>query len=225
MNYFSSQPEPSSALTGAEAKAAGWEGAEIIPFPQAHGNRLERDKFEAQLLVRLAHGDKDAAREMWTAFSQGLLTLIYRILGDREESEDVLQEAMLRIWEKSGQFDPTRGRAFVWAAMLTRGLALDCLRRRQRRQRISDKVQLEAAAESQKVAVPQEESQSLEWMQLALGKLTVSDRKVITDIVLYGKTSVEVAEAAGESDVTVRSRLRRALQRLRDVMKLEKFND
>ncbi len=206
--------------------------AGIIPFPlppeAAIRQRTEQDARQAQLLHRMAGRQglgldaQQAAQELWTELSPGLLTVAFRILGNREEAEDVLQESMVRIWHRAATFQSTKGRPFLWAAMLTRGLALDALRSRERR-RTREQRAYEDACGLRTAETECQDAAARDWMETALAKLNAKDESVVREIVLAGRTSVELAQEAGESDVTVRSRLRRALQRLREIISNERI--
>src|SRR5262249_54552247 len=82
------------------------------------------------LLRRLGSGDHVALGEVYDRCA-GLVTgLALRILRNRTEAEDVVQEVFLQVWRQAGRFDPGRGSPEAWICTITRTRALDRLRRR-----------------------------------------------------------------------------------------------
>ena len=81
------------------------------------------------MLTRVAEGDRAAFRALYTQAGPRLFAICLRMMKARDQAEDVLQEAFIRIWERSWQFDPGRGEALAWLATVTRHCALDRLRR------------------------------------------------------------------------------------------------
>ncbi len=66
--------------------------------------------------------------------------MIYAILHDQKESEDVLQEAFVQMWKRTATYDPARSSLFTWAVMISRHKAIDRLRFRQRQTRLAEAV-------------------------------------------------------------------------------------
>jgi RNA polymerase sigma factor (sigma-70 family) len=84
-------------------------------------------------LHRVAAHDRDALAELYRRTAAKLFALCLRILGDRAEAEDVLQEVYVTVWNKAASFDAARGVSpITWLAAVTRNRALDRLRRRGR---------------------------------------------------------------------------------------------
>jgi len=84
----------------------------------------------SDLLARAADGDRQAFREFYDNISAKLFGIILRILIERGEAEDVLQEVFLTIWRKAAEFDPTRASPVTWTATIARNRAIDRLRAR-----------------------------------------------------------------------------------------------
>ena len=84
----------------------------------------------APLIQSIAAQDRAAFRELYSASSAKLMGVLLRILGQRAEAEDALQEVYTRVWLKAGRFDATKGRGMTWLIALSRNLAIDRLRQR-----------------------------------------------------------------------------------------------
>ncbi len=84
----------------------------------------------AQLLVRVAAGDRAAFRALYAAAAPKLFGVALRMLGDRGEAEDVLQDTFTRAWTNAARFDPAKGRGMTWLIAIARNRAIDRLRTR-----------------------------------------------------------------------------------------------
>lgn len=85
------------------------------------------DEFEG-LLARVAGGDRSAFERLYRDASPLLLGICLRVLPDRMEAEDVLQDVFVTIWHKSAQFDARRAKAVTWMGAIARHRAIDRLR-------------------------------------------------------------------------------------------------
>lgn len=84
----------------------------------------------ARLIQQCAAQDRAAFRAIYAATSAKLLGVTLRILGNRTDAEDALQEVYTRVWLKSGQFNPEKGAGMTWLIAMARNLAIDRLRAR-----------------------------------------------------------------------------------------------
>ena len=84
----------------------------------------------ADLLIRCAAQDRTAFRALYAATSAKLMGVLLRMLQDRHEAEEALQEVYTRIWLRAQRFDPARGRGMTWVIAVARHLAIDRLRAR-----------------------------------------------------------------------------------------------
>ncbi|WP_310497456.1 sigma-70 family RNA polymerase sigma factor [Sandarakinorhabdus sp.] len=84
----------------------------------------------AALLARSADGDAAAFRQFYDLTSAKLFGVIARILPERGEAEDVLQEVYVTVWRKAAEFDPARASPITWTATIARNRAIDRLRAR-----------------------------------------------------------------------------------------------
>jgi RNA polymerase sigma-70 factor (ECF subfamily) len=82
----------------------------------------------ADLIVKCAAADRAAFRELYHATSGKLFGTVLRIVGERGQAEDALQEVYTRVWLRAGKYDPAKGRGMTWLIAVTRNLAIDRLR-------------------------------------------------------------------------------------------------
>ena len=112
------------------------------------------------LIARMAKGETAALDELHAAWSPVLLGIATRMLGDRREAEEVVQDTFVRLWHRSAEFDPHKSPPFVWAFAVLRGYCIDRLRYRHRARRDSSRVV------SIHVAAPPERSENPRVMAL-----------------------------------------------------------
>ena len=84
----------------------------------------------AALLTRIAAQERAAFADIYSAASSKLMGVLLRILGNRAEAEDALQEVFTRVWLRAARFDGTKGRGMTWLIAIARNHAIDRLRSR-----------------------------------------------------------------------------------------------
>src|SRR5260370_20576016 len=92
---------------------------------------MDADATRSQLaaaLVRVAGGDRAALRVVYQDTSAKLFGVCLRILNDRSEAEDVLQEVYVTVWRKAATFDPGRASPITWMVAIARNRAIHRLR-------------------------------------------------------------------------------------------------
>src|SRR5215212_430752 len=95
------------------------------------GHGMDADAMRSQLaaaLVRVAGGDRAALRLVYQDTSAKLFGVCLRILNDRSEAEDVLQDVYVTVWRKAGSFDPGRHSPITWLVAVARNRSIDRLR-------------------------------------------------------------------------------------------------
>src|ERR1041385_6819129 len=86
----------------------------------------------ADALVAVARGDRAAFAELYRLTAPLLLGVALKLLRRRDLAEDVLQEALLTVWQRAERFVPERGAPLGWLSMVVRNRAIDRLRREMR---------------------------------------------------------------------------------------------
>lgn len=169
------------------------------------------------LLTRVAAEDHAALATLYDATSAKLMGVCLRILKDRGESEDVLQEVYLTVWRRAGSFDPARGVSpITWLATIARNRAIDRLRVRNP----LAGAQGEAFALAAPDPAPSAEARISERQEAArladcLGELEPRTAEAIRTAFYEGVAYEPLAHRLGEPVGTVKSWIRRGLQRLK----------
>lgn len=101
------------------------------PLQQRTSSRRENEAVDrlVRLLTWIAKGDHAAFHSLYDSTSAKLFATISRIVANRAEAEDVLQDAYIRVWEKAGSYDASRGGPMSWLITIARHGALDRKRR------------------------------------------------------------------------------------------------
>ena len=84
----------------------------------------------AEMIAKCAAADRSAFRALYRDTSAKLMGVLLRMLRERAEAEDALQEVYTRVWLRAGRYDPTKGRGMTWLIAIARNLAIDKLRAR-----------------------------------------------------------------------------------------------
>ncbi|MFM5885632.1 MAG: sigma-70 family RNA polymerase sigma factor [Novosphingobium sp.] len=178
---------------------------------------LERAAL-ARALTRVAMQDREALQEVYRRTSRKLFGICLRIFGERADAEDAMQDVFLTIWHRAGSFDPARGNPITWLATLTRNRAIDQLRRSGRRPTapldLADDV-ADSAPDAEAALIAQAVDGRIEHCIQALAK---SDAAMIRTAFFDGATYADLAERAAMPLGTVKSRIRRALLKLRECL-------
>ena len=184
--------------------------------------QLAQDAADRALMLQVASGAEVAFASFYRRFSPGVFSMLYEILHDQKEAEDVLQESFLQMWRKASTYDPARSSVFTWAVMISRNRAIDRVRARQRRARTVEAAALErSAAPDEDVLQAHEllqQSERRDEVLAALSGLPEAQRDAIDLAFFRGLTQAEIATQLDTPLGTVKARIRRGLLALRDVL-------
>lgn len=170
----------------------------------------------APLLVAVAGGDRAAFERLYRDTSSKLFGVCARLLPDRAEAEDVLQEVYATVWRKANQFDRQRASAITWLAMIARNKAIDRLRSAPSQvRRASVEVAEELPDTSPTPMATAESYAEGARLHACLGELEEKRRSLIRTAFFEGATYEELAERIGSPLGTVKSWIRRGLLQLR----------
>ncbi len=177
---------------------------------------------EAGWIQGVAKGDPISFRKLYERFRGVVFSTVYKVLNDREDSEDTAQEVFAQIWKKAHLFRADRGRALTWMAALARNRAIDQLRVKQRRGRLGERFrELEAAAEQLSAHDASDIVAGADRARLvtaAMVQLTPQQREAIDLVYFHGLTHSQVAARLELPLGTVKARVRRGLARLRETL-------
>lgn len=163
------------------------------------------------LLERIAAGDAEAFGIFYDRHSATVFGHLCRLIPQREGAEDVLQEAFCYVWRKAANFDLTRGSVRAWLFLLARSRAWDYLRK----QRPSDSLDAAVNLPAPTVRDPLELKDLSLQLAGALADIPEEQRQALGLAFFDGLTQEQVAAAQGVPLGTAKTRIRRAMNRLR----------
>lgn len=186
--------------------------------------RQGSSKIDPELLARAATGDQQAFAELYDRSSSLLFTLALRILGDRDEAAEVLQEVYLEVWRKVVRYNPARGSPTAWLVTMTRSRALDRLRSRAARgYGMTDSIQNTPLTDlPDGNPGPLQASADLELRALvekALDELPEAQREALELAYYQGLSHTEIAARLNEPLGTVKTRIQLGMSKLRTALR------
>jgi RNA polymerase sigma-70 factor (ECF subfamily) len=170
------------------------------------------------LLKAIAARDEAALAQLYDRYDRILFGLLMRILNNREEAEDVLQETFLQVWRKAADFDEDRGRPFTWLVTLARSRGIDRLRTLASRERVAEAGAREVSDQISDAATDAFKSEQRGLVSDALAKLPDEQKRPIMLAYFDGLTQSEIATRLGAPLGTVKTRMRTGMIRLRELL-------
>jgi RNA polymerase sigma-70 factor (ECF subfamily) len=165
---------------------------------------------------RIADGDRAALQTAYRLTSAKLFGVCLRILHERTEAEDVLQEVYLTVWQKAAGFDPGRASPMTWLITIARNKAIDRLRaggQARRMEPIDAAAKIVDAAPLADDALAQGEANAR--LKACLGGLAATEQNALRGAFFDGNTYEELAARMDVPLGTMKSWIRRALLKLK----------
>ena len=166
-------------------------------------------------LLRVANQDRAALQEVYSRTSRKLFGICLRIFPERADAEDALQEVYLAVWRHAGSFNPERGSPISWLATLARNRSIEVLRRSGRRPTAPLELADDIADDTPDAEAALIASDEDGRIGQCIETLASSDAVMIRAAFFDGSTYADLATRAQIPLGTVKSRIRRALLRLR----------
>jgi RNA polymerase sigma-70 factor (ECF subfamily) len=172
-------------------------------------------------LGRMARGDHQALAELYDRHARPIFSLALRILQERAEAEDVVQEVFAQAWTQAARYDTARGAVAAWLLNMTRSRAIDRLR--SKRARPEDAAETGIALDEMPGGGVAQDAQLLSAEQVcrlrnALQALPALQRIALELAYYEGLTHAEIADRLEQPLGTVKTRIRQAMIKLRESM-------
>jgi RNA polymerase sigma factor (sigma-70 family) len=181
--------------------------------------RMDAEVSRSQLaaaLMRVATGDRAALRMVYQDTSAKLFGVCLRILNDRSEAEDLLQDVYVTVWRKAASFDPGRASPITWLVAIARNRAIDRLRSSAVRRRMEPIEAADTVSDPELPAIERiERAQQHQRLVHCLEELDSRHSAAIRAAFLDGATYEELAKRMSVPLGTVKSWIRRGLLKLR----------
>ena len=175
------------------------------------------------LFQRMAEGDESALAALYDKWGHRVHTVAFWILRDTDEAEDVVEETFWQAWRTAANYDGRRGAGSTWLMMIARSRALDRLRRQRRRAGwLAAPSTMNALLDGPEVAgthLPGAQAERTEFyteLAAALAALPLEQREVVEMAFFGGLSHAEIAAQSAQPLGTVKTRIRLAMQKLRE---------
>ncbi len=173
---------------------------------------------DAALVQAMAAGDRDALAALYDRYASVMMALGQRLLRNERETEDLLHDVFLEVWRQAADYEPTRGSVRSWLVMRMRSRALDRLKSVAHTRVVS--IETVTIPEEPAPAGPDPSFTSdQQRVKSALSQLPADQQLVIELAYFEGFSLSEIATQQGAPLGTIKSRLARALARLREVLR------
>jgi len=169
------------------------------------------------LLPLIASGDSGAVTEFLDRYGGLVWSLVRGSIKNREQTEDVVQEVFISVWKAAGRYDPALGSESLFVTTIARRRLIDRFRQSVRGPEVTpieDVVVAEADANLEEVDARDEVGLALD----ALKQLKPQQQRVLQMWAVNGMTHSEIATSTGIPLGTVKSQIRRGLQRVRELL-------
>lgn len=180
---------------------------------------LDDDERRRRALVfalgRVAAGDRRALEDVYRRTSAKLFAICLRILPERVEAEEALQDAYVSVWRNAASYDPERANPLTWLAAIARNRAIDRQRARGGRTMLSIEAAGQLSDPGADPAAWLEVREDEARVAACLGELRPDEADLIRRAFFEGLSYPTLAERSSQPLGTVKSRIRRALLKLR----------
>lgn len=169
---------------------------------------------DSALVRRISSGDAEAFAELYDRNANILFALALRILNERRNAEEVLQDVFLQVWRSASSYDQQRGTIRAWLITLTRSRAIDRLRSVRARHDMTSVD--DERGETPQLTDGMTSADRRIYVRRALDELPAEQRTVIEMAYFDGLTQTEIAERLSQPLGTVKTRVRLGMHKLRE---------
>ena len=173
---------------------------------------------DVELLKAIAARDEAALAQLYDRYRVILFGLLMRILNNREEAEDVLQELFMQVWRRAADFDENRGKPFTWLVTMGRSRGIDRLRTLAARERAAVAGARDESEAVSDAATDAFRSEQRGLVTNALAQLPDEQKRPLMLAYFDGLTQSEIAAQLGAPLGTVKTRMRSGMIKLRELL-------
>ncbi|MDQ4127159.1 MAG: sigma-70 family RNA polymerase sigma factor [Actinomycetota bacterium] len=169
---------------------------------------------DEDLISLVQTANTEAFATLYDRHSRAAFSLAYRMMGERQASEDLAQEAFIKVWRGAGSYRAEKGSVRTWILSIVHNRGIDLLRSQASRRRTQEKMEASAARSepSEALAATWRNTQR-EQVREVLGTLPEEQLRILELAYFSGYTHVEIAELLGLSLGTIKGRIRLGVQR------------
>jgi RNA polymerase sigma-70 factor (ECF subfamily) len=180
-------------------------------------------RYDDETLISLiAQSQAEALDQLYDRYNRPLFSLVLMIVGDRATAEEITLDVFLRVWQKAGSYRADQAKVSTWLTHIARHHAIDVLRRRAVRLDQSalrlDEITPGTRVPTQDPGELAEHSLRRERIHAAINRLPADQRKTLLLAFFGGYTHTQIAETLKQPLGTIKTRMRLAMQKLREFL-------
>ena len=172
---------------------------------------------DEDLISLVGSGDAEAFAVLYDRHGRAAYSLAYRMMGERQAAEDLVQDAFLKVWRSATSYRAERGSVRTWLLSIVHNQGIDQLRSLASRRRMQEKIEASAPKSQPSEAYAQSwRNSQREQVREALKTLPPEQLKILELAYFSGYTHVQIAELLDVPLGTVKGRMRLGLKKIRD---------
>src|SRR4051794_2372170 len=171
---------------------------------------------DEDLMSLAGSGDAGAFAGLYDRHSRAAYSLAYRMMGERQAAEDLVQEAFLQVWRAARSYRAERGSVRTWILSIAHNRGIDQLRSTASRRRTQEKVEPSPTSQPSEAFAETWRNLQREQVREALRSLPPEQLKVLELAYYSGYTHMEIAKLLDLPLGTVKGRMRLGLQKIRE---------
>ena len=175
-----------------------------------------KELSDKALMQKVKFGDVDKLALLYERYKRQLFAYFYRIIEDKEQSEDLVQTVFYRILKYRKQYRGI-GKFTTWLFGIAHNLVADTFRKKQKIPVAKDNLELKHSENQNDASVLLEKNEQIQLIRLALRKLNFEKREVLILSKYHGLKYREIAEILKINENSVKQRVFRAIEELRQV--------
>jgi len=177
------------------------------------------DQANRDLVARIATGEEAALSELYDRFAPTLFSIALRLSGEQADAEEIVLDTFAQAWKEADRFRHERGSVIAWLTMMCRSRSLDLLRAGRRRARLIDQAGAGSRATIESAEANVLQTERCHMVAQALAELPDPQRLALQLAYFEGLSQSEIAERLGEPLGTIKTRVRSAMQKLREALR------
>jgi RNA polymerase sigma-70 factor, ECF subfamily len=172
---------------------------------------------DEDLISLVEAADAEAFATLYDRHSRAAFSLAYRMMGERQASEDLMQDAFLKVWRSASSYRAERGSVRTWILSIVHNRGIDQIRSQASRRRTQDKIEASASRSQPSEAFAETwRNSQRDQVREALNTLPPEQLKILELAYFSGYTHVEISDLLRLPLGTVKGRMRLGLKKIRD---------
>lgn len=174
--------------------------------------------IESEIVALFKKKDARAVNLIFEHYGRALFGVIFKVVNNKEDTEEVLQDVLVKIWEKASQYDSDKGRLYTWMINISRNAAIDKVRSKHYKQNAKTNSQEDYVNIDKSTIGVRPDDIGIKDLTTILEK---DQRDIINLAYFQGYTQKEISDELKMPLGTVKTKVRYALSSLKDYLKNE----